>query len=155
MDLLNIDEDAPEHLRQERSAQRDSAEVALEIVSETAAAIRLLEEQSAQAVARAQELARSVVAKLELADARVEHLEAQKTQLSEELSWTRGQLQMTQELLGAKETELAQAKEEIHITQERVVAAERRAIEANASIERIVQAIQTQLPGRGHMTGPQ
>ncbi len=155
MDLLNIDEDAPEHLRQERSAQRDSAEAALEIVSETAAAIRLLEEQSAQAVARAQELARSVVAKLELADARVEHLEAHTAQLSEELSWTRGQLQMTQELLGAKETELAQAKEEIHITQERVVAAERRAIEANASIERIVQAIQTQLPGRGHMTGPQ
>ncbi len=152
MDLIEC---APEHLRQERSPQRDSAEVALGVVSETAAAIRLLEEQSAQAVARAQELARSVVEKLELADARVEHLEAQKTQLSEELSWTRGQLQMTQELLGAKETELAQAKDEIHIAQERVVAAEQRAIEANASIERIVQAIQTQLPGRGHMTGPQ
>ena len=84
MDLIEC---APEHLRQERSPQRDSAEVALEIVSETAAAIRLLEEQSVQAVARTQELARSAVEKLELADARVEHLEAQTAQLSEELSW--------------------------------------------------------------------
>ena len=170
MDLIDIDEYAPEiiprrrdmsphigpeHLRQELTPQRDNSEVALEIVSETAAAIRLLEEQSAQAVARAQELARSVVEKLEMADTRVEHLEAQTAQLSEELSWTCEQLETTRNLLGSKEAELAQAKDEIHITQERVVAAEQRAIEANASIERIVQAIRTQLPGGGHITGPQ
>lgn len=169
MDLLEIDKDlaeiiprgdmvphmGPEHLQQQLTLQRDNSEVALEIVSETAAAIRLLEEQSAQAVARAQELARSVVEKLEMADTRVEHLEAQTAQLSEELSWTREQLEMTQNLLGSKEADLARAKDEIHITQERVVAAEQRAIEANASIERIVQAIRTQLPVAGHFTGPQ
>lgn len=170
MDLIDIDEYTPEiiprrdmspprivpaHLRQELPPQRDSAEVALEVVSETAAAIRLFEEQSAQAVAHSQELARSLAEKLEMADTRVEHLEAQAAQLSEDLSWTREQLEMTQNLLGSKEAELAQARDEIHITQERVVAAEQRAFKANASIERIVQAIRTQLPGGGHITGPQ
>ena len=47
---------------------------------------------------------------------------------------------------GREETELAEAKDKIHYTENRAVAAEQRAIEANASIERIVQAIQTQLP---------
>ena len=67
--------------RQGKPAQpSDSATVALEMVSEAAAAIRCLEEQSAEAVRRAKELAGSIIKQLESTEARAEHAEVAQQQ---------------------------------------------------------------------------
>ena len=94
MNLLDVDQLAGEvvsrddfsiqmrdcEYRQEESVQsNDNAAVALEMVSKAAAAIRELEEQSAQAVARAQDLVSSIAKQLESEEARAERAEtAQK-----------------------------------------------------------------------------
>ena len=66
--------------RWEPAQASDSATVALEMVSEAAAAIRCLEEQSAEAVRRAKELASSIIKQLESTEARAEHAEVAQQQ---------------------------------------------------------------------------
>jgi hypothetical protein len=64
-----------QHGQRESVQSGDSAAVALAMVSEAAAAIRELEEQSAQAVARAQDLVDSIAKQLESEEARAERAE--------------------------------------------------------------------------------
>ena len=59
----------PEDRQRESAEASDNAAVALEMVSEAAAAIKHLEQQSAEAVARARDLANSIVKKLESTEA--------------------------------------------------------------------------------------
>ena len=133
----------------------DSATAALDLVSETAAAIRELEKQSAQAVARAHDVANAVKEKLERAEARAERAEAALRQAEAEVAkltaanvQTRKELEVLQSCLAAKEAELA-------ASEQRAKSVERRADDADAAIQKIVDAIRTQLPVKPGIAGAQ
>ncbi|ARN81692.1 hypothetical protein [Methylocystis bryophila] len=139
----------------ESASSNDKAAVALEMVSEAAAAIRELEEQSAQAVARAQDLANSIVNQLEAAEARAERAEtAQRDaetavqELSAALARTRSDLEIARRQLAKKSEELSQTEDRLRLSEADARAAHQRSAEANAKIEQIFEAIRTQLPSR-------
>ncbi len=124
----------------------DDATAALELVSKTAAAIRELEKQSAQAVARAHAVANALKEKLERAETRSERAEAALRQAEAEVEdltaaivQTRSDLEMLQSQTAAKEAELA-------ASEHRAKDAECRTENADAAIQRIMDAIRTQLP---------
>ena len=170
MNLLDVDQLAGEvvsrddfsiqmrdcEYRQEESVQsNDNAAVALEMVSKAAAAIRELEEQSAQAVARAQDLVSSIAKQLESEEARAERAEtaqklseAEVKELAAALARTRSDLEITRRQLAEKSEELVQTEDQLRVADAEAEAAQQRAIEANAKIEHIVEAIRTQLPSR-------
>lgn len=117
----------------------DSAATALDLVAEAAAAVRGLEEQATEAIVRARHVADALVKKLETANARVadaenrlQSAEAEISQLVAEARETGDALSMLRHTLAAKEAELA--------------AAEKRADDAEAAIQRIIDAIRAQLP---------
>jgi hypothetical protein len=124
----------------------DDASAALALVSEAAEAIRKLEEQSAHAVSRAHTAANAVMEKLERTVARAERAESALRQAETEISelnattlQQRKEIELLQGSLADRETELA-------ALEQRLASAERRADDADASIQRIVTAIRTQLP---------
>lgn len=124
----------------------DDATAALDLVSQAAAAIQELEKQSAQAVARAHSTANAVREKLEHAEERGERAEAalrqseaEAAELSTALVQARNDIEALESLLAARQVELV-------AMEQRAVVAEKRAIEADAAVQRIVEAIRTQLP---------
>jgi chromosome segregation ATPase len=124
----------------------EDADAALALVSEAAEAIRKLEEQSAQAVARAHSAANAVMEKLERTVERAERAESALRQAEIEINeltasamQAHEDLEMLRSVLSARENDLASMED-------RAEAAEKRAEEANAAIQRIVGAIRTQLP---------
>jgi len=127
----------------------DDAVAALALVSEAAGAIRKLEEQSAQAVARAHNAANAVMEKLERTVARAERAEsalrqaeADINELTANAAQAHKDLELLRSVLESRETQLAEMEQ-------RAIAAEKRADDANAAIHRIVGAIRTQLPVAG------
>ncbi len=159
MDLLEIDRceteviprDYPQALSNENLEQVqavDSTSVALELISEAAAAIRLFEQESAEALANAQDLASTTQKKLDISDARAERAEATITELGDALAQAHRELEMLQDRLLAKDSQLAAMQERAHRAEKRADRAEQEAAEANASIDRIVNAIRAQLPAR-------
>jgi chromosome segregation ATPase len=141
--------------RFEPVAETDSAAIALEMVSDAAEAIRQLEEQSAEAVTRARDVADSIVKKLEFTEARAERAEAALRQAEDEvaeLSTTASKafhdLETTRQQLSTKDEQLAATEERLRVIESQAKDAEQRALEANAAIERIMDAIRTQLPAR-------
>ncbi|HEY8125859.1 MAG TPA: ABC transporter permease [Methylocystis sp.] len=137
---------APNFSVRQRPRAADDATAALDLVSQAAAAIKELEKQSAQAVARAHSAANAVREKLERAEDRGDRAEAalrksesESAELSAALIQTRKDLEGVQSQLAARQAELA-------AMEQRAVAAEKRATEADASVQRIVDAIRTQLP---------
>ena len=147
MNASDLDQAMDETIRgNEGSAHQSACEnhevtAALNLVSETAAAIKAFEEQATQALMRAHEVADAVKEELgraelraesaetmlRLAEAQVEQMSAAVEQAHEELEWLRSQL-------ASKTTELA--------------AAERRADHAETAIERIAGVIRAQLPAK-------
>ena len=126
-----------------RQPARESYNVAaaLNLVSETAAAIKAFDEQAAQALMRAHEVTDAVKEELgraelraeraetmlRLAEAQIEQMLAAAEQVDKELEILRSQL-------AAKTAEFA--------------ASERRGDDAEAAIERIVAVIRAQLPAK-------
>jgi chromosome segregation ATPase len=133
-------------LRQTLPAASDDATAALALVSEAAEAIRKLEEQSAQAVSRAHSAANSVMEKLERTVARAERAESALRQAESEISeLTASSLQQHKEIEMLQGC-LSDREAELTALEQRLDSAERRAEEANAAVQRIVNAIRTQLP---------
>jgi chromosome segregation ATPase len=128
------------------SVNSDSAAAALGMVSEAAEAIRRFEEEAAEAINRAHHAAEAVMKKLDIAHTRAEHAEeaqhraeAQVDEVTALAAKMRNELETLQTRLAAKEAELEAAER-------RGRHAEQRAAEADAAIERIAEAIRTQLP---------
>jgi len=145
----------PENRQREAVQSNDNAAVALEMVSEAAAAIRDLEEQSALTVVRARDLANSIGEELEAAEARADRAEtaqreaeAAVQELSAALARTRSDFEITRRQLAKKSEELSKTEDRLRLGEAEARVAQQRAIEANAKIEQIVEAIQTQLPSR-------
>lgn len=137
---------APNHPARPRLRAPDDALAALDLVSQAAAAIKELEKQSAQAVARAHTAANAVREKLERAEERGDRAEAalrkseaEAAELSAALVQTRNDVETLQSLLAAGQAEL-------EAMEQRALVAEKRAGEADAAVQRIVDAIRTQLP---------
>ncbi len=164
MDLLEIDAcdaeviprgypqmTAMENLRQGHAKSSNSTAVALELISEAAAAIRHFEEHSTQAVARAHDLANSIRKKLETSDMRAERAETTVAELIEAVTQAREELQVLRSQLSTKEAQLGATEERAQRAEKRADHAEQQAAEANASIERIVEAIRSQLPAKQHI----
>jgi uncharacterized coiled-coil protein SlyX len=126
----------------------DNTAAALEAVSEAAAAIRLLEEESAQAISRAHDLACSLQTKLQLSEVRAESAEATVAELSEAVAQARDELQRLRDQLSDREAQFAVMEERAQRAEKRAGAAEVEASDANASIARILDSIRTQLPER-------
>ena len=150
-----------EYRQREFVQSDDKAAVALAMVSEAAAAIRELEEQSAQAVARAQDLVNSIAKQLESEEARAERAEeaqrlseAEVKELSAAFARTRSDLEITRRQLADKSEELSQTEDRLRLAEAEARGAQQRAIEANAKIEHIVEAIRTQLPSREDLSAP-
>jgi methyl-accepting chemotaxis protein len=176
MNLLDVDQLAGEvvlrddfglHATDSENRQReslqsnDSAAVALEMVSEAAAAIGELEEQCAQAVARAQDLASSLGKQLESMEARAQRAEAAQREaeaavkeLSAALARFRSDLDITRRELAKKSGELSQTEDRLRLAEAEAGVAQQRANEANAKIGHIVEAIRTQLPSREDLSAP-
>jgi multidrug efflux pump subunit AcrA (membrane-fusion protein) len=93
---LDAEPTAPGCRQLEPTQPSDSATVALEMVSEAAEAIRCLEEQSAEAVRRARELASSIIKQLESTEARAEHAEVAQQQSEVEVRELSAALARTQ-----------------------------------------------------------
>lgn len=129
----------------------DEANAALALVSEAAEAIRKLEEQSAQAVSRAHNAANAVMEKLERTVARAERAESALRQAETEIDELTSTAMQAHKDLEMLRSVLASREAELSATEQRAVAAERRADEANAAIQRIVTAIRTQLPVAAHL----
>ena len=145
----------PENRQRESVQSNDNAAVALAMVSEAAAAIRELEEQYAQAVARAQDLVNSIAKQLESEEARAERAEeahrvseAEVKELSAAFARTRSDLEITRRQLAKKSEELSQTEDRLRLTEADARVGHQRATEANAKIEQIFEAIRTQLPRR-------
>jgi len=137
---------APNYPARQRLRAPDDALAALDLVSQAAAAIQELEKQSAQAVARTHTTANAVREKLERAEERADRAEAaarnseaEVAELSAALVHARNDLEAMQSLIEATQAELT-------AMEQRALAAETRAIESDASVQRIVDAIRTQLP---------
>lgn len=137
-----------EYVQHEEAFAGDNTAAALEAVSEAAAAIRLLEEESAQAISRAHDLACAIQTKLQLSESRAERAEATVEELSEVVAQTRDELQRLRDQLSAKDMQIAATEERAQRAENRAGEAEIRASEANSSIARILESIRTQLPDR-------
>jgi chromosome segregation ATPase len=127
-------------------AEDADADAALALVSEAAEAIRKLEEQSAQAVARAHSAANAVMEKLETTVERAERAESALRQAEVEINELTANAMQAHEDLEMLRSLLASRESDLSAMETRAEAAEKRAEEANAAIQRIVGAIRTQLP---------
>ncbi len=161
MDLLDIDRSGAEahsvdypqgaiagYVHQEPALSEGETAVALDLVSEAAAAFRYLEQESTQALSQAHDLAFSLQNKLELAEARAQRAEATIDELSEAVAQTREELQALRIQLSAKDSQLLAMDERAKRAERRADEAEQRASDANVSVARILEAIRSQLPAR-------
>ncbi|HEY8161183.1 MAG: ABC transporter permease [Methylocystis sp.] len=162
MDLLDIDrsgggeahlgdylqEPVANYVQQEPALSEIDTTAALELVSEAAAVFRSLEQETAQALSHAHDLAYSFRNKLELSEARAQRAEATIEELSEAVAQAREELQMLRNQLSAKEAQFVAMEERAQRAEKRADGAEQRASEANLSIGRILEAIRSQLPAR-------
>jgi chromosome segregation ATPase len=153
-DDFGIQARAPECRRWESSQSNNIAAAALEVASELAAAIRELEHQSAQAVARARDRANSIVKQLESEKARAARAEAAAQELSAALARTRSDLEITRRQLANKSEQLSQTEDRLRLADAEASAAQQRRMEANAKSEQIVEAIRTQLRSRKNLPAP-
>ena len=126
-----------------RQPARESYDVAaaLNLVSETAAAIKAFDEQAAQALMRAHEVADAVKEELGRAELRAERAEtmlrlaeAQIEQMFAAVEQAHHELEILRSQLASKTAELA--------------ASERRGHDAETAIEQIVDVIRAQLPAK-------
>ena len=137
---------APNFPVRQRLRATDDATAALDLVSQAAAAIKELEKQSSQAVARAHSAANAVREKLERAEDRGDRAEAALRKSESEAAELSAALIQTRKDLDGAQSQLAARQAELAAMEQRAVAAEKRASEADASVQRIVEAIRTQLP---------
>jgi chromosome segregation ATPase len=140
MNALDFDQAADETIREsdvstrQPDPERDEVVAALNLVSETATAIKAFEEQAAQALMRAQEVADAVREDLDRAELRAERAETmlrltedQVEQMSTAIQHAHQEIEALQSQLDSKIAELA--------------ASERRADDAEDAIERIMDVI--------------
>ncbi len=131
-----------------------NAAAILEVASKLAAAIRELEEQSAQAVVRAQDLSKSTAEQLESEKARAARAESAAQELSAALARTRSDLENTRRQLANESEQLSLIKDRLRLAEEEARAAQKRRMEANARSEQIVEGIRAQLRSRENLAAP-
>ena len=117
----------------------DGATAALGLVSEAAAAIRELERESAQAITRARNVANAVKEELEHAETRAERAE-------EMLRLAEAQVEQMMAAAEQSDKDLEILRSELATKTAELAASTRRADDAEVAMQKIVDAIRTQLP---------
>jgi len=74
--------------------------------------------------------------------------------LSAALARTRSDLEITRRHVAKKSEELSQTEDRLRLAEAEARVAQQRAIEADAKIEQIVEAIRTKLPSREDLSAP-
>lgn len=147
MNAPDFDQAADETIREydgsthQPARQSDEVAAVLNLVSETATAIKAFEEQAANALMRAQEVADAVREDLGHAELRAKRAETMLRltedhveQMSAAIEHAHQEIEALRSQLNSKTVELA--------------ASEQRADDAEASIERIMDVIRAQLPAK-------
>ena len=130
------------------SSSWDNARVALDLFSEAAEAIEDAEDLAAVAEARAQSIADAAIKEMGLAEARMRRAEAAQREAEAELADLRGIVEGIRKDVKQALSRYAVKEAELAATHQRAVAAEKRADDAEAAIEWIVQAMRNQLSGK-------
>ena len=130
----------------QRPRATDDATAALGSLSQAAAAIKELEKQSAQAVARAHSAANAVREKLERAEDRGDRAEAALRKSESEAAELSAALIQTQKISKGCSRSSRRGRPNLRRWSSGPSWREKRASEADASVQRIVDAIRTQLP---------
>jgi chromosome segregation ATPase len=146
---------APNFPTRQPPSNIDDATAALALVSETAAAIRQLEQQSAQAVARAHNAANAVMEELERTESRAQHAEMALPQAEAEIAELSTAAMQGHEDIETLQSRLAAKEAKLVAMEQRATVAERRADDAEDAIQSIVTAIRTQLPVRSGVVAEQ
>lgn len=136
-ETLHGNEDSADHAAHET----DEVAAALNLVSETAAAIEAFKEQSAQALTRAQEVADIVREELRRSELRANRAE-EMVRLAED------QVEQMSAALGHAQEELEALRSQLASKTEELAASERRADNTGIAIERIVDVIRMHLPAK-------
>lgn len=160
---LDLDQVVSRYVQQDESAlqlrgakrrsghSEDSATSVLGLVSEAAASIRQREQQATNAVARAHNAAKAVKQQLQSAETRAERAEAVLRQAENELTELTAKVAQAHKDIELLHSYLAAKEAEITATENRAVSAERRGTDAEATIQRIVEAIRREFPAKsGH-----
>jgi chromosome segregation ATPase len=141
--LVQLDEpsDASRGSTRRLGGAEEAANSVLALVSEAAASIRQREQQAAGAVARAHDAAKAVKEQLinvegraDRAEAALRQVKAEIGELTAALAQANKDIELLHSYLAAKDAELA-------ASEQRAIAAEQRGGDAEAAIQRIVEAI--------------
>ncbi len=119
----------------------EAANSVLALVSEAAASIRQREQQAASAVARAHDAAKAVKEQLRNVEGRADRTEAALRQAKAEIADLTSTLAQANKDIELLHSYLAAKDAEIAASEQRAVAAEQRGGDAEAAIQRIVEAI--------------
>lgn len=124
----------------------NSADSALALVSEAAAAIRQREQLAAQAVTRAHNAAIAVKEQLRTAELRAERAEAALRQAEGEIDELTAAAVDANRKIETLHANLTTREADLSAMEQRAIVAERRVVETEAAIQRIVTAIRSELP---------
>lgn len=124
---------------QQAHSSGDVVTSVLSLISETATALKGFENQAAQSLARAQELAENVKEQLDRARLRAEHAETMLRLAEDQIEKLSCDVDRTQEELERLQAELAERTTEL-------AASEQRADAGNATLGAIVDVIRAQFP---------
>jgi len=123
-----------------------AAATALEFVCDAAEAIRLAENHAAEQIAQVEELAKTAAEKLQIARASIERAEEAQRRADSDLADLKADVEMVKGQLRQAEARFAARSDELAAADRRANLAEKRAEDAEAAIERILEAIRTQFP---------
>lgn len=147
MNAPDLDQATAEAVRRsEGSAHQPAGEsvdiaAALSLVSESAAAIKAFEAQSAQALVRAHQVADAVREELGRAELRAERAEAMLRLAEDQIEQMLAAAEQADKDIETLQSQLAAMTAEL-------AASERRAYDAETAIEQILEVIRTQLPAK-------
>jgi hypothetical protein len=120
-------------------------EIALDLVYEAAEVMRTIEVEAARVEARTRDLVQGAVEKLQLAESRIQSLDAARRTAEKCMREANERAQQAEKGIKEAQTLLAAAKAELYAMELRVKAAETRADETKETLIRVENAIRTQL----------
>ena len=128
-----------------RSAARSEGEAALDLVDQAAEMIMRIEADAAAVEVRARSLVQDAVEKLQLAESRIQSLEAGRRKAEQRIHEANARAQEAEEGLKEAQSHAAAMEAELCAMEMRVKGAEARADETKQVLVRVEEAIRTRL----------
>jgi chromosome segregation ATPase len=128
-----------------RSAATTERETALDLVNQAARVIMSIEAQATEVEVRARNLVRDAGEKLQLAESRIQSLEAARRTAEQGIHEANARAQELEEALKEAQSRAAAGEAELYAMERRVKAAETRANETKETLISVEDAIRTKL----------